>query len=206
MNNQNLENVWQRASTVLARSRLGSPPSQIVLDIKTIKIALGVSLAQSVLIAIILTSKYSATDSWFYPFYTLLQIGWIWDKITSGTIGSRVNYSSLSDSPFENGPGVSNVSNISNESNSVNSTDSVESDNSFQTKSPEIVLHHPKPTRPMGPVSFPELNQFNISESSGSGIVASKFDNPFSGSKVFSTIETGSVIGAGDSVLAGSQI
>lgn len=86
------QSVWQRASMVLQRSRISQAPSQVTLDIKTIKIALGVSLIQSIVIAGVLAFTYHSPDAWFYPFYTLLQIGWIWDKITSNSFNySRVN-------------------------------------------------------------------------------------------------------------------
>lgn len=86
------QSVWQRASMVLQRSRINQAPSQVTLDIKTIKIALGVSLIQSIVIAGVLAFTYHSPDAWFYPFYTLLQIGWIWDKITSNSFDySRVN-------------------------------------------------------------------------------------------------------------------
>ena len=56
---------------------------------------MGISLIQSIIIAGVLAFTYHSSDAWFYPFYTLLQIGWIWDKITNGTIGS--DYRSIPD-------------------------------------------------------------------------------------------------------------
>jgi len=92
------QSVWQRASMVLQRSRLSQAPSQVTLDIKTIKIALGICLIQSIVIAGVLAFTYHSPDAWFYPFYTLLQIGWVWDKITSNSF----NYSRINESPENN--------------------------------------------------------------------------------------------------------
>jgi hypothetical protein len=56
--------------------------SQITLKTSIVKISLGMYLGQSLLIAVILSIKYNSSTAWLIPISSILQIGWIWNKVT----------------------------------------------------------------------------------------------------------------------------
>ena len=83
MNHNNQPSVWGRISTVLERSQMHSqpPPTSILVDIQTVKNGMAICLFQSFIQAMVFSIKYGIGTAWLIPIFTLLQIGWAWDRV-----------------------------------------------------------------------------------------------------------------------------
>lgn len=58
-----------------------TPMDTVLFNTNTVKIALGVYLLQSILLALILSIMYKTFSFWMIPMSSLLQIGWVWIEL-----------------------------------------------------------------------------------------------------------------------------
>lgn len=74
--------LWGRVTTVLEKSQLNKvPPETVNIKTVSIRIYLGAILFQSVIQAMVFSIRDGIGTAWLIPVFTLLQIGWIWDKV-----------------------------------------------------------------------------------------------------------------------------
>lgn len=75
-------NVWSRVSTILEKSTINKPvPQRVIIETGTIRTILGVSLFQSVIMGLVFSIRDGIGTALLIPVFTLLQVGWFWDKV-----------------------------------------------------------------------------------------------------------------------------
>nr|QBK87485.1 MAG: hypothetical protein LCMAC201_03950 [Marseillevirus LCMAC201] len=75
--------VWDRIQGLKESINGGvEPREEINLHTRTVKIALGMYLFQSVIIALWWSIRNSAFWPWLIPIISFLQVGWFWNKVT----------------------------------------------------------------------------------------------------------------------------
>jgi len=76
-------NFWDRVQDLQESINGGvEPMDTVTLKTSVVKFALGMYLIQSVFIALILSIVYASFSSWLIPMSALLQVGWLWNRVT----------------------------------------------------------------------------------------------------------------------------
>lgn len=77
------KSFWDRVQDLEESINGGVEPLETVtLNTGVVKGALGMYLIQSVIIALVLSVKYASWSAWLIPMSALLQVGWLWNKVT----------------------------------------------------------------------------------------------------------------------------
>ena len=77
------KSFWDRIHDLQESINGGVEPlEQVKLKTSTLKTFLGLYLIQSVIIAFTLSIMYSSLSAWIIPMSSLLQVGWLWNKVT----------------------------------------------------------------------------------------------------------------------------
>lgn len=77
------KNFWERVQDLEASINGGVEPlDTVTLSTSVVKTALGIYLIQSVVIALILSIMHSSMSAWLIPMSALLQVGWVWNRVT----------------------------------------------------------------------------------------------------------------------------
>jgi hypothetical protein len=74
--------LWGRISVVLNKSYINvSPPETVTINVQTIKNILSAQILQSFITAMVFSIRDGIGTAWLMPVFTILQIGWVWDKV-----------------------------------------------------------------------------------------------------------------------------
>ena len=94
------KSLWDRIQEVKDSINGGvEPMDEVRLLTRTVKIALGIFLIQSIVIALWWSIKDGAFWPWLIPTSSFLQVGWFWNKVTDSWKAARgYTYQHLEDS------------------------------------------------------------------------------------------------------------
>jgi len=97
------KSFWDRIHDLQESINGGVEPLETVkLKTSTIKISLGMYLIQSTIIALILSITYSSLSAWLIPMSALLQVGWLWNRVTDyWKIVRGLSYSKLMNDEYD---------------------------------------------------------------------------------------------------------